>query len=209
MTAFHEEIRIWGIVPAAGMSRRMGRPKQTLGFAGTTLVGGTLQTLLAAGLSGVVVVTRLELVDGLRLAADPRVLIAFNDDPESQMIDSVRIGLSALAGFRPGFRDGVMVVPGDMPEIRPETCRACAAAFVADPQRIVIATRAAGRGHPLVFPLALRREVDALNGGLNLLPRRYAHRVRLLPVEDPGICSDVDSPADYRRLLNVPKDGYR
>jgi len=201
MTDFHD-IRVWGIVPAAGLSRRMGRPKQTLGFAGTTVVGSTVQTLLAAGLGGVVVVTRSELAGKLQLPADARVQITFNDDSDSEMIDSIRMGLSVLAGFRPGVRDGVMIVPGDMPEIRSETCKECAAAFVADPRRIVIATCATGRGHPLVFPLAMRPALDGLNGGLNLLPRRYPDHVCLLPVDDPGTCADVDSLDDYRRLLD-------
>jgi molybdenum cofactor cytidylyltransferase len=202
MTDFHEEIRIWGLVPAAGLSGRMGRPKQTLGFAGTTITGCTVAALLEAGVSGVAVVTRSDLVEKLQLAADPRVLIAFNDAAGSQMIDSVRIGLSVLAGLRPGNRDGVMVVPGDMPELRPETCRKCAAAYRTDPQRIVIATSGARRGHPLVFPLAMHPIVDGLVGGLNLLPRKYPDRVHLLPVADPGTCADVDSPNDYRRLLD-------
>ena len=193
-------VSTWGIVPAAGMSRRMGRAKQLLPFRGSTLTATVTRTLLDGGVSGVVVVTRTQLVDGLQLPADPHLRVAINDDADSAMIDSIRIGLSTLDQFQPHPDDGVLVVPADMPNVSVFSCRACIEAFVSDPRRIVIATYQGRRGHPIVFPLAMRGIINDLEGGLNMLPRACPERVYLVDVEDPGVEVDIDTVEDYEQL---------
>lgn len=96
MTSSTEGVRIGCIVPAAGMSRRMGRPKATLPFGGNTMVGTVVRSLLEAGSDEILVVTRGELAAQLDLPHDRRVTVAFNDDADSEMIDSVRIGLAVF-----------------------------------------------------------------------------------------------------------------
>ncbi len=208
-------VRIWAIVPAAGLGRRMGGPKQTLSFRGSTLAGTVTRTLLAAGVDSLVVVTRTPLVSELELPDDTRVRIAFNDNDAAEMIDSVRIGLTAIVDEQSRGGEatvainetesasaptGVLVVPADMPTVSVDTCRKCIGAYVADPQRIVIATHAARRGHPIIFPLSLRAALDRLSGGLNELPRQSPERVHLVEVDDPGATRDVDALTDYESL---------
>ena len=193
-------MKIWGIIPAAGLSRRMGRPKQSLSFQGSTIVGTVARTLLKADLSGVIAVTRTELIGELNLPDDPRLHLAVNDDPDSEMIDSIRIGLGDLDRFRPGDDDGVLVVPGDMPTLSSQSCRTCIAEYVADPGRIVIATHAGKRGHPIVFPFVMRAIIDRLDGGLNMLPRTCPKQVLLVDVDDPGAALDIDTGEDLAQL---------
>ncbi len=226
---------IRAIVPAAGAGQRMGRFKQVLPYRGSTLVGTVTGTLLDAGVDGIVVVTRTPLVDALALPEDPRVVIAFNDDPDSEMIDSIRVGLAKLAGEtldagesgiadRSGeppadsapppvaarhlasSADGVLVVPGDMPTLSAGTCRQCMAAYAADPRRIVIATHAARRGHPIIFPFSMRGVVDELSGGLRELPARHPERVHLVETDDAGITRDINTLGEYERLWNPRLD---
>ncbi|MGB2987902.1 MAG: nucleotidyltransferase family protein [Phycisphaerae bacterium] len=231
MTPANGAIRVWGIIPAAGLGRRMGLPKQTLRYRDSTIGGSVMRTLLDAGLDGVVVVTRTDLVDALDLPNDPKVEIAVNDDAHSEMIDSIRIGLARLVGEGVGdiqstecarasddpaptaapphslfairplpFKtDGVLVVPADMPALTAQTCRTCVAAFITDPKRIVIATHEGKRGHPIIFPLALREAINNLEGGLRVLPRIHADRVFLVEVVDPGAFHDIDTPEDFEQ----------
>ena len=200
MTQPKETTTVWGIVPAAGMSRRMGQVKQTLHFGGSTITGTVTRTLLEAEAGGVVVVTRRQLAEQLQLPADPRVLVAVNDDAESEMIDSIRVGLAVLNRLHPGTRDGVLVVPADMPALRSQSCRACVGAYLADPDRIVIATHGGRRGHPIIFPLTMRGAVAGLEGGLRMLPRMHPERVFLVEVDDPGVDRDIDTAEDYQAL---------
>lgn len=223
-------MRVWAIVPAAGLGRRMGRDKQVLPYRGSTLVSTVTSTLLDAGAHGVVVVTRSSLLDRLSLPDDPRVTVAINDDADSEMIDSIRIGLAELSvsATEPGaaasacdrsvgsppdgtpspFADrhspsssvGVLVVPGDMPALSVETCRTCIAEFSADPRRIVIATHNGRRGHPIIFPLSMCDVIDDLRAGLSELPKRHPDLVQAVEVPDPGATRDVDTQSDYDRL---------
>ncbi len=196
-------VRVWSIIPAAGQSRRMGRTKQTLSYGSSTMVSAITQTVLAAGVERVVVVTRSELRDHLQLPEDDRVEIAINDDAGSEMIDSIRIGLATLEGASNasgGEPPGVLVVPGDMPKVTAACCRACIAAFRKDADRIVIATYQGRRGHPVVFPLSLRASVDALTGGLRELAAAHPDLVQEVETDDHGATMDVNTPDDFQRL---------
>jgi len=227
------QVRVFGIVPAAGSSRRMGRPKSTLPYCDSTMVGTVARTLLEADLCGVVIVTRSESAPSLDVPDDPRIVIAFNDDARSEMIDSVRVGLSHMAGLGssqasssplcigalpvgnrqstisdriPLLNDlGVLVVPADMPTIRVETHRACIAVFAGEPQSIVIAANRGKRGHPLIFPWSLAEDVLRLRNGLRELAQLHLERVRLVETEDPGVKRDVNSPADYEQLRSTER----
>ena len=170
-------VRIWGIVPAAGMSRRMGRAKQSLTYRDSTIAGTVARTLLDAGLEGVVVVTRGELIGALDLPDDPRVATAVNDDADSEMIDSIRIGFAAITGGR-ASADGVLVVPADMPTLTVNACRACIAVFADSPGSIVTAKHAGERRHPIIFPFLMRGTLDRLEDGLRELLRALPDRVK-------------------------------
>lgn len=202
MTSPKSHVRVSAIVPAAGLSRRMGRTKQTLRLDGSTLAATVVMTLLESRVDAVVVVTRSELVDRLELPRDPRVDVAINDDAESEMIDSIRVGLKACAAKAPQ-PDGILVVPGDMPRIERVAYRTAIDAFAVDPTRIVIATHQGRRGHPMIFPFSMRAGIDRqadnpddLRDGLRSLARVYADLVREVEVDDPGTLTDVDTPAD-------------
>ncbi len=214
--------RVFGIVPAAGRGRRMGMPKQTLPFRGSTMVGRVVRTLLDAGLNAVVVVTQSELVARLELPKDKRVFLAVNDDAASQMIASIRIGLSTLFddGAVPDDSDrgelgpvasvadcaGILVVPGDMPGLAVETCRRCAETYRREPTKIIVAAHNGRRGHPLIFPAALRQVVHQLAGGLNALLDLHPDRVCLVATGDPAVLEDVDTWDQYRSLTSVPPE---
>ena len=129
------------------------------------------------------------------------------------MIHSIRIGLARLAGEPvpydkelPTTTDGIMVVPADMPALSVDACRRCIDAYGTDPRRIVIASHATRRGHPIIFPFSLRGVVEKLDGGLNELPRRYPERVHIVEVDDPCVARDVDTVADYENLRERPPE---
>ncbi len=200
----------------------MGRPKQTLPFGGSTMVGGIVRTLLDAGLDAVVVVTRGELVADLGLPSDKRLSVAVNDDASSHMIDSIRIGLSALfdddatSGSAKTDKSslldcasdctGILVVPGDMPGLVVATCRLCAEVFRREPTKIIVAAHNGRRGHPLIFPAALRSVVRRLDGGLNALLDSHRDRVQLVETGDPGALEDVDTWDQFQSLSPAPGD---
>lgn len=192
---------MYGVLPAAGMSRRMGASKQMLPYGECTMTAHTARTMLAAGLDAVVVVTRTELVDTIDLPRDNRLLVAINDDSSSQMIDSIRLGLDRLDEAHGLSMDaGILVMPADMPTVPPEACRRCVEAFRENPSRIVMATCGGKRGHPILFPAVLRQTLGEMDGGLNELPRLRADLVCEVAIDDDAILRDIDTRADYEEL---------
>lgn len=219
MTPAPYPTRIACIVPAAGMSRRMGRPKVLMPIRGSTMVGTVVRRLLEAGADEIVVVTRGELAAQLDLPTDRRVRIAINDAVESEMMDSLRVGLAALKSpkvqVRPdpagnpatddeGARDtrtGILVVPADMPAIAVFTYRRCMDVYRFDSRRIVIAAHHGKRGHPVVLPSSLLAELDQQTRSLKECMEANGDDVALVETDDPGVLHDVDSPADYDKAL--------
>lgn len=194
--------RVFGIVPAAGRSRRMGSAKQLLEFHGRPMLMGIAATLSESAVTVTAVVTHPAIHKQLHLERLHGVFVALNDEEESEMIDSIRIGLNALAereGFGP--EDGVLICPGDKPGITVDDVDACVKAFCAQPERIVVASYQGRRGHPMIFPAALAHEVhsEACNEGLMNLMRTHEDLIWEVP-RKRAVLEDVDTPLDYQRV---------
>src|SRR5215813_10411057 len=109
--------QVFAIVPAAGRGRRMGGDKQLLDVGGRPMVLAVLESLAASAVAGVALVTHRGIAEAL--PSFPRgTFIAFNDDPTTEMIDSIRSGVSAWRAretIQPN--DGFLICPADQPGI--------------------------------------------------------------------------------------------
>lgn len=93
---------------------------------------------------------------------------------------------------------GWLVLPGDLPLVRPETLQAVAAALAR--HAVVVPHFHGQRGHPVGFRAECREALSALGGeqGAALVVRARAmlNQVASIEVEDPGIVADIDTVAD-------------
>jgi molybdenum cofactor cytidylyltransferase len=192
-----------GIVLAAGQSTRMGRPKALLPCppAGRSFVTQIIHVLREGGINTIAVVGRIHDPDLRRevAAAVPPVCYVENPSPELGQLSSMLTGL-AFAEARDAA--GILVLPVDMPLIRPDTVRAALDAFAASDEPVLRATYQGRHGHPVifgadVFPALL--SADPKIGARSVLHQDPA-RVRNLEVDDPGVLRDFDWPTDYRGL---------
>lgn len=184
------------IIPAAGQSGRMGTPKQLLHVAGKPMLLGIVDALLGGGVASAMVVANPALRERLP-PFPPRVDIVINDDPQTQMIDSIRIGLASATGFM-----GYLICPCDAARIAADDVRRCVDAFMDTPDRIVIATHQGRRGHPMIFPADLAALVHSpeCDAGLNQLARNRPQLVREVACDSPGTTANVNTPAEYEKL---------
>ena len=104
------------VLPAAGASRRMGRPKLLLPFNGGPLVAGVVNALLGGGVEEIVLVTAPEDEDLRGWARRSGIESAVNPDPERGMLSSIREGIGALGGAAELARRGatLLVSPADL-----------------------------------------------------------------------------------------------
>lgn len=193
-------LSIYAIIPAAGRSRRMGNAKQLLDIDGRPMLNVVLDSLVAADVFGVMLVTHRMITDALKTSIGDKINIVYNEDESSEMIDSIRMGLHAWRDRCPvDENDGFLICPADQPGISTADFNTCISAFRATPDRIVIASRDRQKGHPIIFPASLAAFVEssACDEGLNALPRGIPERVRLIPCASLGVVRDIDTPEDY------------
>jgi molybdenum cofactor cytidylyltransferase len=199
--------RIFALIPAAGRSRRMGRPKQLLEVRGRPMLLNILEAVLAADVADITLVTHGDIGRTLAQHLPPdelhRLSLIQNDDDGTEMIDSIRLALRhRLAAGNVAARDGFLVSPGDLPGLTAGDCDACISAFREATQQIVVATHAGRRGHPLIFPAALAGFVlsSACDAGLNVLPRLHQSYVRQVERPTMGVTRDIDTIGDLGAL---------
>ena len=193
--------KLAAIVPAAGESRRMGRPKLLLSIGGLPLLSKVIQALREGGADPVVVVCPpADRPESAPMAELVAIAGAVAVVPERQTIDmreSIEIGLAQLA---PTFQ-GLLLCPGDTPAVSTELVQALARFHESEPSAILIPVGPDGRrGHPILLPSDLALEIPRLppGVGVNALIAREPGRVRLVPVENPRVADDLDTPDDYR-----------
>ncbi|MGE4406136.1 nucleotidyltransferase family protein [Pseudomonas sp.] len=188
----HAEIRVVGLMLAAGHASRFGADKRRARLAdGRTLLEASLANAAATFDELLLVVRAGDTLADLRLP--PQIRVLHTPSAERGLGASLAAGATALSAYP---SDALAVLLGDMPWIRPQTCARLIAE--ADGQRIVQPWHAGQPGHPVVFGRAFWPALCTLDGdeGARRLIRRDAAHYRALPVDDPGVLQDVDRPAD-------------
>lgn len=186
------------IVVAAGQGSRYRGPQHKLleGLGTTSVLGMTLRHALMTRLAVVVVTTAALVEQAARIVAmrDVVVVPAVGDagaDAQLGMGYSIGAGVAAR-----GDAGGWLVLPGDMPLVRPATMLAVSAALAEHP--VAYAQYQGRKGHPVGFSAELYSELVGLRGddGAKRVVARYpAHGV---PVDDAGVLFDVDTEDDLR-----------
>ena len=181
-----------GLVLAAGRSTRMGEPKPLLELDGRTFLQATVQALREGGCGRVTVVVASP--DASLAARSAGAGIA-QGRPDGEQIDSLRSGLDALGDEV----EAVVVLPVDHPRVRPGTVGTLISAWRTEPEAIVRPVHDGRPGHPTIFPRRLwptLRDASLPDGARSVVE---AERVVDVPVDDPGVLVDIDTPDDLER----------
>ncbi len=183
------------ILLAAGLSRRMGRSKPLLPLGDRTVIAHCIESIRQAGIGTVIVVTGPEGNDIRDAVRDLPVTLVINPLPGSEMVDSVRAGLAET-----GHAEGIFVCLSDYPLVSPETYSAMLSAFREGPGRIVIPQYHGRKGHPVLFPREVLREVTTA-ATLRGIIANHPDDVHIVDVTDEGTLIDMDTPQDYWNIL--------
>lgn len=190
-----------GVILAAGASSRMGRDKALLPWRGTTFVESAIHSLADTELILVVAGDNAERMTALVSAAG--AYLVRNPHPEQGQFSSLRVGLREVLNRG---RDAAIVTLVDRPAPDRKTVTLLKEAFLDSPRNIwAVVPEFEGRhGHPVVFgremlEAFLRAPADATARDVE-----HAHQEHIvyLPVTDPLVVWNVDTPEDYERIRN-------
>jgi molybdenum cofactor cytidylyltransferase len=182
----------------------MGRPKLLLPLGEQTVIARLLAALETPAIVARIVVLRRNDVE-LRRAVEQGEGSAVCPD-----VDPPDMRASLLAGLdwieerhQPTDADAWLLTPADHPVLARDVVAELLEAFHARRPRWLVPTCGGKRGHPLIARWDTVRDVRQLppDAGLNSLLRREGDHVVEHPVASPAVLCDLDTPEDYRRLV--------
>ena len=176
------------VILAAGFSRRLGRPKQTLVLAGETLVERAARIATEASLSPVFVVVNREaqFCDALEQRG---CFVVMNELAQEGMASSIRRGVKAAETF---LASGLVLMTCDQVELDADHLRR----LVANPTQITASSYAGRKGIPAYFPASEFAALLLLHGDVGA-------RDLLRPAQailNESLAVDIDTEADAAKL---------
>ena len=174
----------------------MGRLKQLLPVNNKPVILHCTDRIIASGIEDIIAVVRHDSEDLKNILNSLPVKVVLNRNPDSEMAESVRIGLHAVDKSI----TGVMVCLSDHPLVRTDTFKILIQAHEQEAEKILIPCFNGRRGHPVLFP---RDAIQAVFSGMNLREVIHANpqRVTLVHVTDDGVLFDMDTVEEYKDLL--------
>ena len=189
------ELRVTGLVLAAGRSTRLGQPKQLLPFGDATLLDHTLGTARACGFDQLICAIGGP-IDAIRAGVDlSGADVVENHDSGEGCSSSIALALDAVD---PGS-DVLVLLLGDQPGVTAATVDALLAGR--GDGSLAVCRYDDGRGHPFAFGRAIFDELAAMHGDKAVwkLLDRHADLVVEVPIAGP-VPRDIDTWEDYEAL---------
>ena len=187
------------IVLAAGKGSRFLGPEHKLAqvLGTSTVLGTTLQHAIESHLAVVVVTTEPLAGVACRSVAARDVVVLPEVGAPGQAELGMGYSIGAGVAARPDAA-GWLILPADMPRVRPSTLQAVAAELAH--HAVAYAQYRGRRGHPVAFSAELYSELIGLRGdeGARRLIARYP--AMGVEVDDPGVLVDVDTLDDLEEV---------
>jgi molybdenum cofactor cytidylyltransferase len=203
MSAQQNRSGVAAVVLAAGMSRRMGTPKQLLRIGGETILERTLKNVRASQSAEIVLVVGHAAESVEKEISTEQIRVVHNPDYQQGMGTSLRAGLAAVSADA----SAAIIVLADQPFVRSETLNKLIACHrESRPQtvipQIIIPLYKGFRGNPVLLDRSVFAEVQSLSGdvGCRAIFGDHTEGILKLPVDDPGILQDIDSRNDLEAL---------
>lgn len=190
--------KVGGLLLAAGGSRRFGTPKQLLEFEGKTLLRRAAEALVETACEPVVVVLGAEIEKSKAEIEGLPVSLIVNNNWESGVSSSIRVGLQNLLLLEPGI-DAVMITLCDQPLVNSEKIGRFIEEFERSNAAIIAAKYDEILGVPALFSREMFDELSNLTGD-----KGARDLIRLtdatFTIDLPEAAFDIDTPDDSLHL---------
>ncbi len=195
------------LIPAAGQSLRMGaQHKLLLPWKGAMVIDQVLRAWTESQVTRIIVILRgddVELHKACRRWTSVDCVIAAADPAD--MKQSIQLGLEYVAAnCAPEDSDRCMAAPADLPTLGSKLINQVIAASRSS-DSIVVPRFGDRRGHPVSFPWSLVPDILGLGQDQGINSLMSNHPVQWLDLPASERPDDIDTPADYARLLKHQK----
>lgn len=193
--------KISGIILAAGLSTRIGEPKQLLPFESSTIIESVIDNLLGSKFDEVVVVIGHEAERIRSHIQNKPVKIVFNPDYRNGMLTSAQCGVRSISDSADAFALTLV----DQPFITSNLINLVVDTHAETDRGITLPSYDNRRGHPVIFDRRYAADILALqpeNGGVRSLFRKYAHDIHYVVVDTDRVIRDIDYRKDYLDAIN-------
>ena len=191
------------IILAAGASKRLGRPKQLLGFRGRSLLEHIVFEAQTAALSPLIVITGsgAEALKFFQNQANVETL--FNEAWETGMASGIVKGISAL---KHTTADSVILSVCDQPFVSATVFLQLIQARENSSKAIIACSYAGTVGTPVLFDRIYFERLQQLTGdeGAKTLVKKHQEDLHTIVFEEGKI--DIDTQQDYENLLSGLKN---
>ncbi len=194
--------KVTGIILAAGLSQRMGQPKQLLRLGSQTLLSQVMLNTIRSKLDRVIVVVSPQIEQqAIQIlgSLDKNVLIVVNTDPGRGISSSIKLGLEEVSEDT----RGVMILLGDQPLVSAKVIDKLIDAFDLHSKKIIVPTYNGKDGNPVIFPTESLDDLKTISGDKGAKNIIYNHIDMVIKVEvgDLGSMEDIDTPEDYKNII--------
>lgn len=198
--------RVFGLILAAGRGRRFGGDKLLAELNGKPLLCHVLDWVQEAkqsqALAGALAVIPSGDAPREQLLIHSGAEYVFNPSPELGMAQSVRLGLTALAGRHPDA-EASLVLQGDQPVLRHDVLDAILSGWRTG-GRPVVRPRYGGDpgtpGHPVLLDRSIWDRAAELKGDIGFATLLRAYPDLVTTVDVSGINPDINTRSDLAHL---------
>jgi CTP:molybdopterin cytidylyltransferase MocA len=176
--------------------------KPTLPLDGHSVIQNTILSLQQAGIQNITVVTGFRSKELEAHLKPYQVSIRKNYSYQtSDMFTSIQQGIE----FTKHSIETILILPGDIPLIRPSTITGLIRQFRKNSQPILVPSFNGRGGHPVILKASFRRSLMNWQGGQGLRGwlQKFKHHIHYALVPDMAICLDLDTPRQYRHALTI------
>lgn len=193
---------VGAVILAAGPSRRLGRPKQLLELGGQSLLRRAACSALESGCTPIVVVTGANALACRESLRGLDLQEAENQQWESGLGSSVRVGIEAVVTLNPQIAAVVLMVC-DQPFVTREIIAGLVRAYRETGYSIVASRYSENHGVPALFGRIHFSELTTLEGsvGAKRIIQKHLPAVKFLPFPEGEV--DVDTADDLARLQSI------
>jgi molybdenum cofactor cytidylyltransferase len=193
---------ITALIPAAGMSTRLGRNKLLLSFKGKPLIARAVDTLLASAVDDIIVILGHQ-AEQVRAAIGQRpVRFVENPDYPEGLSSSVRVGFATI----PSGTHAIMIYLADQPLLEPGEVNFLIRAFARAGETgksIVVPFFRGQRGNPVIVNSSYQAWILSIAGdiGCRRVIKQNPDQVLMVEMETDHVVRDIDTMEEYERLI--------